>query len=476
MSTFSRYWRMIFAASFVLASFSWAGDVDFRKGFSTVAAKARPAVVFIQVEKQVPMGAYPFFNNPYEFFGEGFFERFGGQGRQNRRQPQQMFKQMGQGSGFLISKDGYILTNTHVVGDVDKITVRLADGREFVAKRIGADSKTEVALIKIEGADFPSLAIGDPAKLEIGEWCIAIGNPFGLKETLTVGVVSAKGRNNIGITDYEDFIQTDAAINPGNSGGPLLNIDGEVVGINTAIYSRSGGYMGIGFAVPIDMAMQIKEQLATKGKVTRGFIGIAMNPGEVSQQMAESFGRKEAGGVLVADVTADSPAEKAGLKSGDIIVELNGKKVDDNLTFRKTIANMAPGSVIKLGVFREGKQRAINVTVGQFPDEQESRSGAAGDAESITSKIGLDVQDLDADLAGRLGYDGQKGVVITEVQSGSLAEEAGLKSGMLIVEVNRKDVANVRQFEAELRKVKRDNLLLRVKADGRTVFVNIKVN
>lgn len=476
MSTFSRYWRMIFAASFVLASFSWAGDVDFRKGFSTVAAKARPAVVFIQVEKQVPMGAYPFFNNPYEFFGEGFFERFGGQGRQNRRQPQQMFKQMGQGSGFLISKDGYILTNTHVVGDVDKITVRLADGREFVAKRIGADSKTEVALIKIEGADFPSLAIGDPAKLEIGEWCIAIGNPFGLKETLTVGVVSAKGRNNIGITDYEDFIQTDAAINPGNSGGPLLNIDGEVVGINTAIYSRSGGYMGIGFAVPIDMAMQIKEQLATKGKVTRGFIGIAMNPGEVSQQMAESFGRKEAGGVLVADVTADSPAEKAGLKSGDIIVELNGKKVDDNLTFRKTIANMAPGSVIKLGVFREGKQRAINVTVGQFPDEQESRSGAAGDAESITSKIGLDVQDLDADLAGRLGYDGQKGVVITEVQSGSLAEEAGLKSGMLIVEVNRKDVANVRQFEAELRKVKSDNLLLRVKADGRTVFVNIKVN
>lgn len=476
MSTFSRYWRMIFAASFVLASFSWAGDVDFRKGFSAVAAKARPAVVFIQVEKQVPMGAYPFFNNPYEFFGEGFFERFGGQGRQNRRQPQQMFKQMGQGSGFLISKDGYILTNTHVVGDVDKITVRLADGREFVAKRIGADSKTEVALIKIEGADFPSLAIGDPAKLEIGEWCIAIGNPFGLKETLTVGVVSAKGRNNIGITDYEDFIQTDAAINPGNSGGPLLNIDGEVVGINTAIYSRSGGYMGIGFAVPIDMAMQIKEQLATKGRVTRGFIGIAMNPGEVSQQMAESFGRKEAGGVLVADVTADSPAEKAGLKSGDIIVELNGKKVDDNLTFRKTIANMAPGSVIKLGVFRDGKHRAVNVTVGQFPDDPEERSGAAGDVEGITSKIGLDVQDLDADLAGRLGYDGQKGVVITEVQSGSLAEEAGLKSGMLIVEVNRKDVANVRQFEAELRKVKNDNLLLRVKADGRTVFVNIKVN
>lgn len=476
MSTFLRYGRMSLLVSLVLASFSWAGDIDFRKGFSAVAAKARPSVVFIQVEKQVPMGAYPFFNNPYEFFGEGFFERFGGQGgRQHRRQPQQMFKQTGQGSGFLISKDGYILTNTHVVGDVDKITVRLADGRECVAKRIGADSKTEVALIKIEGADFPSLAIGDPSKLEIGEWCIAIGNPFGLKETLTVGVVSAKGRNNIGITDYEDFIQTDAAINPGNSGGPLLNIDGEVVGINTAIYSRSGGYMGIGFAVPIDMAMQIKEQLATKGKVTRGFIGIAMNPGEVTQQMAESFGRKEAGGVLVAEVTPDSPAEKAGLKSGDIIVELNGKKVDDNLTFRKTIANMVPGSVIKLGVFRDGKQRTVSVTVGEFPDDPSENTGAAGDDASVTSKLGMDVQDLDPELAGRLGYENQKGVVITEVQNGSLAEEAGLKPGMLILEVNRKDITTVRQFEAEMRKVKSDNLLLRVKADGRTLFVNIKL-
>jgi len=476
MRTYLRYWSMVFTVSLVLASFSWAGDVDFRKGFSSVAAKARPAVVFVQVEKQVSMEGYPFFNNPYEFFGEGFFERFGGQGRQNRRPPQQMFKQMGQGSGFLISKDGYILTNTHVVGDVDKITVRLTDGREFVAKRIGADSKTEVALIKIEGSDFPCLAIGDPSKLEIGEWCIAIGNPFGLKETLTVGVVSAKGRNNIGITDYEDFIQTDAAINPGNSGGPLLNIDGEVVGINTAIYSRSGGYMGIGFAVPIDMAMQIKEQLATKGKVTRGFIGIAMNPGEVSQQMAESFGRKEAGGVLVAEITEGSPAEKAGLKSGDIIVELNGKKVDDNLTFRKTIANMTPGSVIKLGIFRDGKTRAVSVTVGQFPDDPADNSGIAGESASITSKLGMDVQDLDSELAGRLGYEGQKGVVITEVQGGSLAEEAGLKPGMLILEVNRKDVTTVRQFEAEMRKVKGDNLLLRVKADARTVFVNIKLN
>ena len=285
-----------------------SGALDFRKGFSGVASKATPAVVFIQVEKQVPAGNMYSFNNPFDLFGEDFAERFFGVPRQarpgqpDRRFPnrgrQPMYKQTGQGSGFIISKDGYILTNTHVVGDVDTITVRLADGREFKAKRVGADPRTEVALIKIESeGDLPVLEIGSPEKLQIGEWVIAIGNPFGLKETLTVGVVSAKGRSNIGITDYEDFIQTDAAINPGNSGGPLLNIDGEVVGINTAIYSRSGGYMGIGFAVPIDMAMNIKDQLVANGKVTRGYVGVYLNPGEDTEEMAKSFGRSEAGGV-----------------------------------------------------------------------------------------------------------------------------------------------------------------------------------
>ena len=294
--------------------------------------------MFIQVEKQVPAGHMYQFNNPFDLFGDDFAERFFGvprRPRPDRRAPnrnrQPMFKQTGQGSGFIISKDGYILTNTHVVGDVDTITVRLSDGREFKAKRIGADPRTEVALIKIESeGDLPVLEIGDPEKLQIGEWVIAIGNPFGLKETLTVGVVSAKGRSNIGITDYEDFIQTDAAINPGNSGGPLLNIDGKVVGINTAIYSRSGGYMGIGFAVPIDMAMRIKDQLVTSGRVTRGYVGVYLNPGEVTEEMAKSFGRNEAGGVLIAEVEKDGPADKAGIRSGDILTELNGVKIKGN--------------------------------------------------------------------------------------------------------------------------------------------------
>jgi serine protease Do len=361
-----------------------AGTFDFRKGFAGVAAKATPAVVFIQVEKQVPVGNMYSFNNPFDLFGEDFAERFFGvprharPGQPDRRAPnrsrQQMYRQTGQGSGFIISKDGYILTNTHVVGDVDKITVRLADGREFQAKRIGADPRTEVALIKVESeGDLPVLEIGSTEDLQIGEWVVAIGNPFGLKETLTVGVVSAKGRSNIGITDYEDFIQTDAAINPGNSGGPLLNIDGEVVGINTAIFSRSGGYMGIGFAVPIDMAMSIKEQLVASGKVTRGYIGVFLNPGEVTEEMARSFGRSEAGGVLIAEVEKEGPAGKAGIRSGDILTELNGAKIKDNTSFRNEVARIMPNKKAEITLYRDGKPKKVTVTVGTFADRRASR-------------------------------------------------------------------------------------------------------
>lgn len=464
---------------------AWSKDeapaLDFRRGFSSVASKATPAVVFIQVEKQVPVGSMQSYNNPFDFFGEDFNERFFGQpygnGRMPQRrgrQPQQMFKQTGQGSGFLISKDGFILTNTHVVGDMDKITVKLADGREFKAKRIGADPKTEVALIKIEGDNLPFLAIGNPSKLQTGEWVIAIGNPFGLKETLTVGVVSAKGRSNIGIADYEDFIQTDAAINPGNSGGPLLNVDGDVVGINTAIYSRSGGYMGIGFAVPIDMAMNIKDQLVASGKVTRGYIGVVLNPGEVTEEMAKSFGRKEAGGVLIADVQKDGPAEKAGIKSGDIVIELNGQKIDSNMSFRRDVARILPNTKAELTIFRDGKAKKVAVTVGLFPDE-EGETGTLQATENVLEKIGFEVQDLTPDLAQRFGYEVDSGVIVSEVDQGSAAEEAGLLPGMLILEVNRTDVKSVRQFEQAVKKGKEGHVLLRVKTEQGTRFFNLRL-
>ena len=473
------------AASIALGMTGWAkedGVFDFRKGFSGVAVKATPAVVFIQVEKQVPVGNMPyFFNNPFDLFGEDFKERSFGAPRNSppglrspNRGRQQMHRQTGQGSGFIISKDGYILTNTHVVGDVDKITVKLTDGREFQAKRIGADTKTEVALIKIESAsDLPVLEIGDPGSLQTGEWVIAIGNPFGLKETLTVGVVSAKGRSNIGITDYEDFIQTDAAINPGNSGGPLLNIDGKVVGINTAIYSRSGGYMGIGFAVPIDMAMGIKDQLVSTGKVTRGYIGVYLNPGEVSEEMAKSFGHHEAGGVLIADVEKDGPADKAGIKSGDILIELNGTKIRDNTGFRNDVARIMPNKKAEVMLYRDGKPKKLTVTVGTFPDSEDVADGAS-DSGDIAVKLGFQVQDLTADVAQALGLEKAGGVVVSDVDEGSEAAEKGLRPGMLIVEANRSEVKNVRDFEKALKKGDRKMVLLRVKTNQGTIFIHLK--
>ena len=455
----------------VLAVAAHAADADFRKGFAAVSEKARPAVVFIKVEKQVPVrgGVMPFFNNPHEFFG------YGNPNEQMRRgRQQQTYKQTGQGSGFLISKDGYILTNTHVVGDMDKITVKLADGREYIAKRIGADSKTEVALIKIEGDDFPSLTIGNPDTLLVGEWVVAIGTPFGLTQTLTVGVVSAKGRSNIGITDYEDFIQTDAAINPGNSGGPLLNIDDEVIGMNTAIYSQSGGYMGIGFAVPIDMAMQVKEQLVTNGKVTRGYIGVVMNPGELTEQMAKSFGRDQAGGVLIADVEKNGPADKAGIKSGDIITELNGKKIQDSTALRMEVARIMPKEKANLMIFRDGKDEKVTVTVSAFPEDRVADKSAPDKMSELQDKIGLQVQEMTRDLAQRFGYETEQGVVVAEVASGSPAEEAGLRPGMLILEVNRKEVSGMRDFEQAIEKGQEGNMLLRVKTERGTRFVNLR--
>ncbi len=444
---------------------------DFRLGFSEVAKEATGAVVYIKVEKEVSLKGMQRYGNMFEFFGNNLPRRFynphGGQGHSGGPQT---YKQRGQGSGFLISKDGYILTNTHVVGDMDKITVKLADGREFDAERIGADSRTEVALIKIETeGDLPYLKTGDVEKLDIGQWVIAIGNPFGLNKTLTVGVVSAKGRSNIGITDYEDFIQTDAAINPGNSGGPLLNFDGEVIGINTAIYSQSGGYMGIGFAVPIDMALNIKDQLVANGYVKRGYIGVYLNPGEVTKEMAAQFGHGEAGGVLVADVLEDGPAEKAGIMSGDIIIEIEEEKVKDNPSFRRNVARIMPYKKTKFTIMRDGKRKVVMIKVGLLPDEDRVEVESAESLE----KLGFKMQPLNKEIAGQLGYKDEKGLVVAEVYPGSDAEEKGIKVGMLIMEVNRREVENIEDFERAAKTSKDGNMLLRVRAGKTTMFINL---
>ncbi|MBN1556608.1 MAG: DegQ family serine endoprotease [Lentisphaerae bacterium] len=441
--------------------------------FSAVARKAIPAVVFIQSERTVqvrgPRQPEYYFNDPFGFFGDEFFERFfGGRGSQPRG-----YRQTAQGSGFLISEDGYILTNNHVVGDADKITVTLSDGREFEAKRVGTDPKSEVAVIRIEGEDFPCIELGNSSDLEIGEWVIAVGNPFGLTETLTVGVVSAKGRSNIGIAEYEDFIQTDAAINPGNSGGPLLNLDGRAVGINTAIYSQSGGYMGIGFAIPIDMAKLIKDQLIAGGSVTRGYLGIQLNRGEVDEDLAASFGLDEARGVLVAEVVPDSPAAEAGLRNGDIILELAGEPVENNSTFRNRVAMIAPGTTVGLTVFRDGEEIELDVAIGTYPGEE----AADEDAAAAVEELGLEVRDLTADLAQRFGYGLNDGVLVVRVEPGSRAFEAGIQPGHLIASVNREPVTDVDAFYRMVRAAAgAGRVLLRVESRNYSWYALIRLD
>ena len=441
------------------------------KAFAKVVQKARPAVVFIRVEKTVEKSTSqgPFnYMDPFDFFNDPFFQRFFGP-RFHRPQPKRKFKERGQGSGFIVDKKGYILTNNHVVGGADLIEVRLFDGREFKAKIIGTDPQSDVAVIKIDADDdLPVLPLGDSDKLQVGEWVIAVGNPFGLSESVTVGVVSAKGRNRIGINDYEDFIQTDAAINPGNSGGPLINIRGEAIGMNTAIFSRSGGYMGIGFAIPINMAKAVMRQLIEKGKVVRGWLGVVIQ--EIDEDLAKSFGLEKPEGVLVTEVADDSPAKRGGLKQGDIILQLNGQKVKDVGDLRNRIALTPPGTKVKLLVLRDGKKKLLVVKIGEKPGE----TTVAGVRHGILKKLGLSIQDLTPELAEQFGYKEGQGVLVSEVEPGSPAERAGIRAGFLIEEVNRVRVHNVKECMEALRKSKR-RVLLRLTDGEFTRYVVIRI-
>ena len=467
----------IFAAPLCIAATDFETETNIEllertaKAFAAVVEKAKPAVVFVQVEKEKSRSRGQF-QDPFEFFfNDPLFERFFGQRMRPKKRAPQKFKQRGQGSGFIISSDGYILTNNHVVGDADDIKVKLADGRQFKAKLVGTDPQSDVAVIKIDADHLPVLPLGDSDKLEVGEWVIAIGNPFGLTQTVTVGVVSAKGRSRIGINDYEDFIQTDAAINPGNSGGPLVNIHGEAVGINTAIFSRSGGYMGIGFAIPINMARAIEQQLIKSGKVVRGWLGVVIQ--NIDEDLAKSFDLENTEGVLIAEVSKGSPAEKAGLKEGDVIKKLNGHKIESVDDLRNRIALTRPGTKIELEILRNGKRKTVEVTIG----EQPSGATQAITQNEILQKLGLGVQELTADLADQFGYQEGQGVLVSEVEPGSPAAQAGIKPGQLIEEVNRKHVHNMDEFLKALSLSKHSKRVLFKVRDGkfaRYVALSIK--
>ncbi len=410
--------------------------------------------------------------NPNNFFNDPFFQRFFGPQFKHPKIPRQRaFKQRGAGSGFIISKDGYILTNNHVVSDADKITVRLADEREFTGKVVGADPQSDVALIKIDGKNLPVLPLGNSDKLQVGEWVIAIGNPFELLQTVTVGVVSAKGRNHMGISEYENYIQTDAAINPGNSGGPLLNIHGEAIGINSAIFSRSGGYMGIGFAIPINMAKNIEQQLLQHGKVIRGWLGVMIQ--NVNKDLAKSFNLKSTHGVLISEVTAKSPAEKAGIKQGDVVIAIDGKSIDNVGELRNTIAMTSPETKLVLTVIRDGEKHSIPVAIG----EQPAKFAQTGQhmANSPLADMGLSLQNLTSELAGQFGYEKNQGVLIAEVEPDSPAGLVGLQAGQLIEEVNKIKVHNLKELKKALEQSKdKKQVLLRVRAGEYSRYVVLR--
>jgi serine protease Do len=429
--------------------------------FSSLAESVRAGVVNIQVTKAVKNVGFGLPSMPGNPFGD-FFGPFSKGG------PQEWHEQQGVGSGFVISTDGYILTNNHVVENADQITVRTADAKEYKGKVVGRDSKTDLALVKIDGAsDLEALKLGDSNKIKVGNWVVAIGSPFGLDQTVTAGIVSAKGRT-IGSGPYDDYIQTDASINPGNSGGPLLNTSGEVVGINTAIYSQNGGNVGIGFAIPINMAKEIATQLKEKGHVTRGWLGVVVQ--KITPELAKSFGLKEERGALVSQVAKGGPADKAGIETGDVIVQFDDKKIPDSNELARTVAATPAGKMVSVKVVRKGDVLEREVTIGQLAQKE-----AVADV-SPHRPLGMTLQNLTPEIASGLGLKGDEGVVITSVVPGSPAEAAGLRAGDVIVQVNRESVKDLDNVKEMIEKAKdQETILLLVERGENTLFAAITV-
>jgi serine protease Do len=437
------------------------------ESFSELAEAARPGVVNIRTVKTIKGGSpvfRHFFGNPHGGNRNPFDEFFGpfqGDG------PQRDFKQRSLGSGFLIDGDGFIVTNNHVIEDADQIKVILADNKEFDAELVGRDPKTDLALIRIDGAkNLKPLEFGNSEKLKVGTWVVAIGSPFGLEQTVTAGIVSAKGRI-IGSGPYDDFIQTDASINPGNSGGPLLNMDGEVVGINTAIIASG---QGIGFAIPINMAKGIIDQLKDKGEVTRGWLGVGIQ--DLTPELAEYYDLKAEKGVLVTQVFEGDPADKAGIKVNDIILSVDGQKVTTGRELSAMIANTPVGSQTTVDLIRDGKTKTLTVTLAKRDDDEKVLAAQSRD----TDELGIEVTDLDSDIARRFGIEGEvNGVLVTDVKDDSLARDADVRPGDIIKEINRTVVKDRKGF-AQLMKKNQDSKTIQLLVKRRNAgFLVVKI-
>jgi Do/DeqQ family serine protease len=427
--------------------------LSIQQAFINDAKKVTPAVVNIStISKRRVVQPY---------FDLGPFEEFFG-GRQSRPQYR---REKSLGSGFIISKDGYIITNDHVVRDAETIKVRLSNDKVHDGKIVGSDPKTDIAVLKIDAkSDLPVAVLGNSEKLEVGQWAIAIGNPFGLSRTVTVGVVSATGRTGMGIEAYEDFIQTDAAINPGNSGGPLLNVYGEVIGINTAIVAAG---QGIGFAIPVNMAKQVVPQLIKKGRVSRGWLGVTIQP--VTEEIAQSFGLKEAKGVLVSDVMGGSPAAKAGIKQGDVIIGFGGNPVKDVQNLQRMAAETPVGKRVEVRIFRGGKEFKLQLVLGNAESQEATR--ARPEETPASTWLGIVVENLPQQMRSR----GLKGVIVTEVEQGSIAGEAGIQSGDVVVAVNQKPISGTADYEKSIREAEKKGLVvLLVRRGGASMYFALR--
>lgn len=442
-------------------------EVSFLSGFTPIVKSALPAVVNISTSRKIaaPEREASPFSGPFrDFFGPDFFDRFGGP---RERQENSL------GSGVIVSSEGYILTNNHVVQGATDIEVVLSDQRELKGRIIGGDAKTDIAVIKVEEKSLPALTLGNSAGVQVGDFALAIGNPFGVGQTVTMGIVGATGRGGFGIEHYEDFIQTDAAINPGNSGGALINIRGELIGINTAIVARSGGSQGVGFAVPTNMARPVMEQILKQGKVIRGYLGISVQT--MTSELARSFGSKTTQGALVADVVPDGPASRAGLRRGDVILAVDDEPVLDSRRLTLRISQTPPGTIVNLRLLREGQEQSARVTLGELPAGPERAQAPGADRGQGTSLEGVSVESLTPEIARQLNLSPQtRGVVVVQVRPESAAA-TGLQRGDVIEEVNRRAVSTVGDYEQALRQAGREVLLL-VNRGGSSSYVVVRPN
>ncbi len=435
------------------------------RAFSEIVNSVSPSVVNISTTKVISRDTLPFSEDP--FFD--LFRPFHDFGLPRK------WKEQSLGSGVIVSGDGYIITNNHVVEKADEIRVTLYDKRSFRGKVVGADPKTDIAVVKISAEKLPTIPLGDSDRLQVGEFVLAIGNPFGLSHTVTMGIISAVGRANVGIADYEDFIQTDAAINPGNSGGPLVNVKGELIGINTAIFSRSGGYQGIGFAVPSNMARLVMDQLMKQGKIVRGWLGVTIQ--DITPELSQKFGLKDSRGALVGDVSKGSPAEKAGILRGDVVLEFNGKEIKSVGGLRNMVAQSKVGSQATVKILRNGKEHELTVVIAELPKEI---AGAPSEPspEDIRRNVfsGITVMDLTKEIARQLGLGpNEKGVAVVRVEPGSAAEEGGLKKGDVIQEIDRKRVGGLGDFNRIASSIEPgETTLLFVNRAGRKFYITIK--